>query len=73
VIIEDLSLSRFAAKALTAMEPGTRAWITVAGLSPLQSCVEWNDSSGVGRGFDNLLNNAVLDSILNHYSVTEKG
>ena len=67
VMIKDLSLSGFAAEALTGMRQGTRVWIAIPSLSPLQAEVEWNDGIMIGCSFNNLLNPAVLKSILDQY------
>jgi hypothetical protein len=71
VMIQDLSISGFAAEALTGMKPGTRVWISIPGLCPQQSEVEWNDGFKIGCSFHNLLNTAVLDAILNHHMAVE--
>jgi hypothetical protein len=67
VMIKDLSLSGFAAEALTGMKPGTRIWIAIPSLAPLQAEVAWNDGVMIGCSFSTLLNQAVLDAVLNHY------
>ena len=71
VIIKDLSLSGFSAEALTGMKAGTRVFITMPGLKSLEAEVAWNDGTMIGCAFQNLLNQAVLDSILNEFSVIE--
>jgi hypothetical protein len=71
VMIQDLSISGFAAEALTGMKPGTRVWISIPGLCPQQAEVEWNDGFTIGCSFHNLLNTAVLDAILNHHKAIE--
>lgn len=71
VIVKDLSLSGFAAEALTGMKSGTRVFITMPGLAALEAEIAWNDGTMIGCAFQNLLNQAVLDSILDRYSVTE--
>jgi hypothetical protein len=72
VIIKDLSLSGFSAEALTGMKPGTRVWIAIPSLAPLQAEVAWNDGVLIGCAFNNLLNNAVLNAILHHYVAIEE-
>jgi PilZ domain len=71
VIIRDLSISGFAAEALTSMKPGTRVWIKIPTLSALQSKIEWNDGFVIGCSFDVLLNACILESILSHYRTIE--
>ena len=71
VIVKDLSLSGFAAEALTGMKAGTRVFLTLPGLSGLQAEIAWNDGTMVGCGFTELLNQAVLDSILTRFSVAD--
>ncbi len=71
VIVKDLSLSGFAAEALTGMKAGTRVFITMPGLSALEAEIAWNDGTMIGCSFQNLLNQAVLSSILCRYSEVE--
>lgn len=71
VIVKDLSLSGFSAEALTGMKAGTRVFITMPGLAPLEAEIAWNDGTMIGCAFQNLLNQAVLNSILNRYSEVE--
>ena len=73
VIVKDLSMSGFAAEALTGMKAGTRVFITMPGLNALEAEIAWNDGTMIGCAFQNLLNEAVLDSILNRFSVVEEG
>lgn len=68
VIVKDISLSGFSAEALTGMKAGTRVWLTVPGLAPLQSVIEWNDGTLIGCSFQNLLNRAVLESLVRQHS-----
>ncbi len=70
VIVKDLSLSGFAAEALTCMKPGSRVFLTLPGLAAQQAEIVWNDGTMIGCSFHNLLNPAVLDSILTRYSVS---
>ncbi len=72
VMIKDLSLSGFAAEALTGMRPGTRVWIAIPSLAPLQAEIAWNDGVMIGCSFNNLLNQSVLDAVLNHYVAIEE-
>ena len=71
VIVKDLSLSGFSAEALTVMKAGTRVFITMPGLTALEAEIKWNDGTMIGCAFQNLLNQAVLNSILNRYSEIE--
>jgi hypothetical protein len=71
VIVKDLSISGFSAEALTGMKSGTRVFITMPGLTALEAEIVWNDGTMVGCAFQNLLNQAVLDSILNRFSVVD--
>lgn len=72
VMIKDLSISGFAAEALTGMKPGTRIWIAIPGLVPLQAEIAWNDGVMIGCSFNDLLNEAVLNAILRHYVAIEE-
>ncbi|MFC4291826.1 PilZ domain-containing protein [Sphingorhabdus arenilitoris] len=73
IIVKDLSISGFSAEALTGMKAGTRVFITMPGLAALEAEIAWNDGTMIGCAFQNLLNEAVLDSILNRFSVVEEG
>jgi hypothetical protein len=72
VVVQNLSLSGFAAEACTGMKAGTRIWLTMPGMGPLQAEIAWNDGTVIGCAFSNLLNPAILDSILNQFSVIEE-
>src|ERR1700712_1290579 len=50
-VVTDLSLSGFAVRAITNMHKGTLCWLTLPGLSSLQSEVVWNDGNTVGCAF----------------------
>jgi hypothetical protein len=63
-VVTDLSLSGFAAQAVTGMRSGTMCWLTIGPLKGLQAEVVWNDGTTVGCSFATLLNPAVLDSVL---------
>jgi hypothetical protein len=71
VVVQNLSLSGFAAEACTGMKAGTRVWLTLPGMGPLQAEIAWNDGTMIGCAFTNLLNQAVLDSILKKFSISE--
>jgi PilZ domain len=71
VIIHDISLSGFSAQALTCQPVGTRVWITIPGLAPLQAEIARNDRTNVGCAFTQLLNQAVLDNLVARYRVEE--
>jgi PilZ domain len=71
VIVKDLSLSGFAAEALTGMKAGTRVFLTLPGLGGLQAEIAWNDGTMVGCAFSELLNPAVLESILSRFSIAD--
>ncbi len=72
VIVQNLSLSGFAAEACTGMKSGTRIWLTMPGMGPLQAEIAWNDGTVIGCAFTNLLNPAVLDSILKRFTEVEE-
>lgn len=63
-IVTDLSLSGFAAQAVTAMHPGALCWLSIGPCKGLQAEVVWNDGMTIGYAFATLLNPAVLDSII---------
>ncbi|AYJ88113.1 PilZ domain-containing protein [Sphingomonas paeninsulae] len=67
-VVTDLSLSGFAAQALTNLHAGTLCWLTLPGLSSLQAEVVWNDGNTIGCAFATLLNPAVLQSVVDRCS-----
>lgn len=69
VNVTNLSLSGFACEAATGIPVGGRCWLSLPGLSPLQAEVIWNNGNMVGCAFSNLLNRAILDTILNRFGV----
>jgi PilZ domain len=69
VRVTNLSLTGFGCEATTGMPKGARCWLTLPGLAPLQAEVVWNDGRTVGCAFSNILNRAILDSILNRFGV----
>jgi hypothetical protein len=68
IIVTDLSLAGFACEAVTGMPKGAVCWLTLPGLTGLQSEVIWNTGQFVGCSFADLLNGAVLDSIVARHS-----
>jgi PilZ domain len=64
VVVYDLSIGGFSCDAVTGMRPGAICWLTLPGLSSLQSEVIWNDGMRVGCAFANLLNEAVLNRLV---------
>ncbi len=60
----DLSISGFAAQAVTGMRAGSLCWLSVGPYKGLQAEVVWNDGQVVGCSFANLLNPAVFASIV---------
>lgn len=60
----DISLAGFSAHAVTGMHPGTLCWLSVGPLKGLQCEVIRNDGTNVGCAFSQMLNPAVLESLL---------
>jgi len=71
VTVRDLSLSGFAAEAFTGQHNGTRIWLTIPGMSPLEAEIVRNDGTNIGCAFHNLLNRAVLDNLVARYRIGE--
>lgn len=67
VIVSNLSVAGFACEAVSGMRAGARCWLTLPGLCGLQSEIVWNDRGAIGGSFANLLNIAVLDTIVARY------
>lgn len=68
VMLKDLSISGFSCKAVTSMSMGEHCWLTMPGMESMQAEVVWNDGITIGCGFQNLLNQAVLDALIARYS-----
>jgi hypothetical protein len=64
VIVTNLSVAGFACDVVTGMREGARCWLTLPGLSGLQSEIVWNNYGAVGGSFSNLMNEAVLATIV---------
>jgi hypothetical protein len=54
----------FACEAVTGIPKGSICWLTLPGMAGLQSEVIWNNGLMVGCAFANLMNGAVLESIV---------
>lgn len=67
VIVTNLSVAGFACDVVTGMREGARCWLTLPGLSGLQSEIVWNSNGAVGGSFSSLLNEAVLATIVARY------
>jgi hypothetical protein len=67
VTIIDLSLAGFACEGVSGMVRGNRCWLSLHGLSGLQSEVIRNDGAIIGCAFDQLLHPSVLDRIISLY------
>ena len=65
--VTDLSLAGFACDALVQAHPGTRCWLTLPGLVPLEAEVVHRSNLGIGCAFHNMLNAAVLDRFIVGY------
>ena len=65
--VQDLSLSGFSCQALSRMRPGSLCWLSLPGLTALQAEVVWNQNDTVGCAFADLLNPAVLETVLARY------
>jgi hypothetical protein len=64
VLVTDLSMAGFACEAVTGIPRGSICWLTLPGMAGLQSEVIWNNGLMVGCAFANLMNGAVLQSIV---------
>lgn len=67
VKVTDLSLAGFACDALVQAHPGTRCWLALPGLTPLEAEVVHRHNIGLGCAFHTMLNAAVLDRYIMSY------
>lgn len=67
VEVADLSLAGFSCDALLQSHPGTRCWLTLPGLVPLEAEVIHRSNLGLGCAFQTMLNPAVLDHYIANY------
>ena len=67
VKVTDLSLAGFACDALVQAHPGTRCWLTLPGLTPLEAEVVHRSNLGIGCAFHTMLNAAVLNRYTTNY------
>ncbi|MDE8652741.1 PilZ domain-containing protein [Novosphingobium album (ex Liu et al. 2023)] len=66
-VLRDLSISGFSAPLSGALDPGTPCSLTVPGLHSLRARVVWWNKGLVGCAFDDLLNPAICDDLLDHW------
>ncbi len=71
VVVTNLSLSGFACEAITGIPLGSRCWLSLPGLAPLQADVVRNDGFVVGCAFTNLISQVILDSIIRIHGIEE--
>ena len=67
VEVTDISLAGFACDALLQAHPGTRCWLTLPGLAPLEAEVVHRNNMGLGCALQTMLNPAVLDRFIASY------
>lgn len=65
--VANISLAGFACDALLQCHPGTRCWLTLPGLVPLEAEVVHRSNLGLGCSFKDMLNPAVLDRYIASY------
>jgi hypothetical protein len=70
VNVTDLSLAGFACDAMVQSPPGTRCWLALPGLTPLEAEVVHRSNLGLGCAFQNLLNAAVLERFVTGYAAS---
>ncbi len=63
VTIKDISVTGFRCETTFGLQPGTRVWITIPGLSGLESEVVWKKDFMYGCKFASPLHVAVLDHL----------
>lgn len=66
-VVNDLSLSGFAAAAIGRMHPGSICWLTLPGLESLQADIVWWENGLVGGAFTSLLSPIVHDTMIARY------
>lgn len=67
VIVTDLSMAGFACDAVSGIPRGALCWLTLPGMAGLQSEVVWNNGVMIGCAFANLMNGAVLETIISRH------
>ncbi|GAA0484671.1 hypothetical protein GCM10009096_29120 [Parasphingorhabdus litoris] len=65
--VSNISLAGFACDALLQAHPGTRCWLTLPGLAPLEAEVIHRNNIGLGCALKDMLNPAVLDRFIASY------
>lgn len=65
--VANISLAGFACDALLQAHPGTRCWLTLPSLAPLEAEVIHRSNLGLGCTFRDMLNPAVLDRYISNY------
>lgn len=67
----DISLSGFSAVAIARLNPGTRCWLTVPGMTPRGAAVVWWEAGVVGCAFDQLLSECQLETLVDCWQRSE--
>jgi hypothetical protein len=67
VTVTDISIAGFSCQAVTSLPKAAICWLSLPGLAGLQAEVVWNNGIIVGCSFANLMNQAVLDSVIARY------
>jgi hypothetical protein len=64
VVVTDISVAGFSCEAVSGLHPQDICWLTLPGLAGLQAEIIWNTGAMIGCAFSNLMNAAVLDSVI---------
>lgn len=63
-VVRDIAIAGFSCEIVMGSRPGTLCWLTLPGLAAQEAEIVWNSGHMIGCAFRNLLNRAVLDSVL---------
>jgi hypothetical protein len=67
VMVGDISVTGFRFETIFSLREGSRIWITLPNLAPLESVIQWRREPQYGASFANPLHPAVRDHLVQHY------
>jgi hypothetical protein len=67
VMVSDISVTGFRFETIFSLRVGSRIWVTLPNLAPLESVIQWRREPLYGASFAHALHPAVRDHIVQHY------
>ncbi|MFM9852838.1 MAG: PilZ domain-containing protein [Sphingomonadaceae bacterium] len=67
VVVSDISVTGFRFETIFSLREGSRIWISLPHLAPLESVIQWRREPLYGASFAHPLHPAVRDHVVHHY------